>query len=663
MGAATEGAAPAGRAPPAGTRLGQARAAAHARTARGAAAPGRRRKRGSGPSGSARHRAPPFGPASAGCSSSAAAAAPLADAARPSPYTPPTRRRRCTTDTTGRRGGRSRPCGPRSRICAWRHIADLALRAQELGDVIPLWYGEGDLITPAFIREAAKAALDAGLTFHIPDMRGHPPLVEALAEYQSALHGIPFGTDRSTVTPGGMQAVHLAMTAIAEAGRNVVFPEPQWPNIANAIHLSGAEARGVPMAWQNGRWQLDLDRLFAACDARTRAIIFSSPANPTGWVASEAELRALLDFSRRRGVWIIADEVYARLYFRGRAAPSILPLADPEDLVMTVNSLSKAWAMTGWRVGWLTHPPSIAARIGAMVQYMNSGTAGCCRPPRQWRCARARGWWRRSAPAPPPASPPPTEILGDHPAVELPARPEGGMYVFFRLRGVEDARQACRTVLEKAHVGLARGICSARPGGVSCACASCGRRDRCARRWCAWRRRWAERQARVPAGEGRRILQQPGTWPLPARCGVIRPRLFALLFLLLAVAPAPAGATTMREAEAAIAAAYAEYRAALFCSNQNDRAGTEAAIDAFAAAWSRLAEAWHHSPPPQYAKDPEFPATVDRVGRIAARGARLRRPRCRRRARDPGSHSRRTRRPARATAWWCSPTMSTPITR
>lgn len=344
------------------------------------------------------------------------------------------------------------------------NIADLALRAQELGDVIPLWYGEGDLVTPAFIREAAKAALDAGLTFYIPDMRGYPPLVEALAEYQSALHGIPFGTDRSTVTPGGMQAVHLAMTAIAEAGRNVVFPEPQWPNIANAIHLSGAEARGVPMAWQDGRWQLDLDRLFAACDARTRAIIFSSPANPTGWVASEEELRALLDFSRRRGVWIIADEVYARLYVRGRAAPSILPLADPEDLVMTVNSLSKAWAMTGWRVGWLTHPPSIAARIGAMVQYMNSGTAGVLQAAAAVALRQGEGLVaeiRARAAAGIAAT---YEILGDHPAVELPVRPEGGMYVFFRLRGVEDAQQACRTVLERARVGLAPGHLFGPPG-------------------------------------------------------------------------------------------------------------------------------------------------------------------------------------------------------
>lgn len=152
---------------------------------------------------------------------------------------------------------------PQIRDPRMENIAGLAHRARELGDVIPPWYGEGDMmVTPAYIRDAAKAALGEGLTFDIPDTRGHRPLFEALSDCQSGLHGIPFGLDRSTVTPGGMQAVHLAMTAIAEAGRNVVCREPQWPNIANAIHVSGAEPRVVPMDYRDGRWVLDLDRLF-----------------------------------------------------------------------------------------------------------------------------------------------------------------------------------------------------------------------------------------------------------------------------------------------------------------------------------------------------------------------------------------------------------------
>ena len=254
-------------------------------------------------------------------------------------------------------------------------IADLAIRARELGDVIPLWYGEGDMVTPPFIREAAKAALDEGQTFYIPNMHGYGPLNEALAGYQTRLHGRDIPVSRTTVTPGGMQALFMALELLVDTGTNVVYVAPQWPNIHNAIHLVGGEPRPFSLDF-DGDWKLDLDGLFAACDARTRAIFLSTPSNPTGWTASREEMLALLEFSRRTGIWIISDEVYGRLYFDAPVAPSILQIAEDGDRVLSVNSFSKAWAMTGWRIGWLTHPSGVADQIGAMTQLMNSGTSG-----------------------------------------------------------------------------------------------------------------------------------------------------------------------------------------------------------------------------------------------------------------------------------------------
>ena len=254
-------------------------------------------------------------------------------------------------------------------------IANLALRARELGDVIALWYGEGDMVTPAFIRDAAKAALDEGLTFYIPNMRGHGPLNEALSEYQTRMHGQPIPIARTTVTPGGMQALYFALELLVDTGTNVVYVAPQWQNIHNAIHLIGGEPRPFALDF-DGDWRLDLERLFAACDARTRAIFLSTPANPTGWTASREELLALLEFSRRTGIWIISDEVYGRLYFDDVVAPSVLQVAEDGDRVLSVNSFSKAWAMTGWRIGWLTHPSGVADQLGAMTQFANSGTSG-----------------------------------------------------------------------------------------------------------------------------------------------------------------------------------------------------------------------------------------------------------------------------------------------
>jgi len=338
------------------------------------------------------------------------------------------------------------------------NIADLAMRAREIGDVIPLWYGEGDLVTPDFVRDAAKAALDAGMTFYIPDMRGLPALSTALAAYQTALHGVALAPERSTVTPGGMQALLLALQLVLDPGQNAVYLEPQWPNIRNLVHLCGGEPRGVPMRMADGDWALDMAALARACDARTRAIIFSSPANPTGWVASQDDLAALLAFARARGIWIIADEVYARLYRDAPAAPSILQVAEPEDLVLTVNSFSKAWAMTGWRVGWLVHPASLATTVGAMTQYMNSGTAGMLQAGAlaaltegEALVATMRGRCLGGIDMA-------YEVLSRLPGVGLPRKPRGGMYVFFTIDGQPDSRAAARHILEVARVGLAPGL-------------------------------------------------------------------------------------------------------------------------------------------------------------------------------------------------------------
>lgn len=345
---------------------------------------------------------------------------------------------------------------PQVRDMRTDHIGNLANRAKELGDVIPLWYGEGDMVTPAFIRDAAKAAFDAGLTFYVPDMRGFGPLIEALSDYQTAIHGRPIPVSRSTVTPSGMQALYIALSLLVDLGTNVVYVAPQWPNIHNAIHLVGGEPRPFSLAFDTD-WRLDLDGLFAACDARTRAIFLSTPSNPTGWTATAGEMQALLDFSRRTGVWIISDEVYNRLYWDGGTAPSILQIAEDGDRVLAVNSFSKAWAMTGWRIGWLTHPSAVADQLGAMTQYVNSGTpaaiqAGAAAALRQGEPLVAAIRQKTKA-----GLDLAYDRLGQVNSVILPEKPRGGMYAFFAIEGEADARRACAAILEKARVGLAPG--------------------------------------------------------------------------------------------------------------------------------------------------------------------------------------------------------------
>ncbi|ORE93787.1 aminotransferase class I/II-fold pyridoxal phosphate-dependent enzyme [Aurantimonas sp. 22II-16-19i] len=338
------------------------------------------------------------------------------------------------------------------------NIALLAEKAGTVEDVIRLWYGESDVVTPEPIRRAATESLARGETFYVPQMAGHPALAAELAAYQSELHGLTLGLDRSTVTPGGMQAVHLALSLVLEPGTNAVYVEPQWPNIRHSIHLAGAQARPVALDLVDGRWSLDLDRLFDACDARTRAIVFSTPSNPCGWCASPDELEALVAFSRRTGIWIVSDEMYSRLSRTGRAAPSLLQHAGDEDLALCINGFSKAWAMTGWRVGWLNHPASIAPAFRAVTQYVNSGTA----PFVQAGALEALRSGEEAALAMRDRCVAGLEAvyarLGRSNAIRLPEMPEGGMYAFFPLtpEGV-DARQACLDLVSTARVGLAPG--------------------------------------------------------------------------------------------------------------------------------------------------------------------------------------------------------------
>jgi aspartate/methionine/tyrosine aminotransferase len=241
--------------------------------------------------------------------------------------------------------------------------------------VIPLWAGEGDLPTPAFICDGASRALAAGETFYTWQ-RGVPEIRAALARYHERQFGRAFSPERFFVTAGGMHAIQLAVSAVAGRGDEVLVPTPAWPNFAAALGVNGARAVAVPLAFGGDRWTLDIDRLGAAIGERTRAIFINSPANPTGWTATLDDLRAILDLARRRGLWIIADEVYSRfVYGAAPRAPSFYDLIGEDDRVLFVNTFSKNWAMTGWRIGWLAAPPVLGAMIENLIQYSTTGVA------------------------------------------------------------------------------------------------------------------------------------------------------------------------------------------------------------------------------------------------------------------------------------------------
>jgi aspartate/methionine/tyrosine aminotransferase len=256
-------------------------------------------------------------------------------------------------------------------------IGKVSLSALGEPDVIALWYGEGDLVTPAFIREAAKKALDEGKTFY-NSPRGMPELRKAICAYHRRTVGVDIDIDRISMPGAATLAVVTAMQCLIQTGDNVVLISPVWPSIFQAAQVVGAELRFCRLDedWKDGRWRLDLDMLFSLCDGLTKAIFVNSPGNPTGWVATRAEQQAILDVARKRGIAVISDEVYGTLIYDEHVhAPSLLQIADENDEVFVINSFSKPWAMTGWRVGWMVHPPALAEPMNVITIANNTGPA------------------------------------------------------------------------------------------------------------------------------------------------------------------------------------------------------------------------------------------------------------------------------------------------
>ena len=335
-------------------------------------------------------------------------------------------------------------------------IAEIS--ALGMGDpaVIPLWYGEGDLPTPGFIGAAATAAIEAGHTFYTYKA-GLPKLRAVIADYLSGLHARPVAAGRIIVTSSGMTALMLVAEALIDAGDNLVIVAPVWPNIAAAVSIMGGEPRLVSLdPAPGGGWRLDPERLFAACDGRTRGIFVNSPSNPTGWVISAGEIAALLEFARRRGLWLIGDEVYSRIAYGNRPAPSFLDQAEPDDQLIVVNSFSKNWAMTGWRLGWMVTPPDLLPEMEKLVEFNTSGSPTFLQHAAIVAIREGEDFIARFVARCRAARDVAIEALQTCRRVEV-VRPEGAFYAFPRIDGVTDSLEFAKEALRRTKVGLAPG--------------------------------------------------------------------------------------------------------------------------------------------------------------------------------------------------------------
>ena len=343
-------------------------------------------------------------------------------------------------------------------------IRQVANAGMGRSDVLKFWFGESDEATPAFIREAAIASLQLGETFYAHNL-GLPEFRDAIAAYATGLRcpgAATIGADRIAVTSGGVNALMLAVQALVDAGDEVVAVTPVWPNLTAQPLIMGARLRCVSLKPVAGEWQLDMAELLAAITPATKLLIVNAPNNPTGWTLSRAEQAMILAHCRQTGTWILADEVYERLYFDptpNGCAPSFLDVAAPEDRLVVAHSFSKSFLMTGWRLGWLVMPAAMTPHMGKLVEFNTS-----CAPVFIQRAGLV-ALQRTDDVTPQLVAHLKTcrdtlvPLLQALPGVDV-APAKGGMYAFFRLSDQDrfgDSLETAKRLVVEAGLGLAPG--------------------------------------------------------------------------------------------------------------------------------------------------------------------------------------------------------------
>jgi len=344
---------------------------------------------------------------------------------------------------------------PHSRI---RELGEIAM---SMDGVLRLYFGESNLPTPEYIKQAAIRALHEGYTYYTENA-GLPSLRRAIAENYRRLHAVELDPAREiVVTASGVQALNLGIRCALDPGDEALVLTPAWPNGSSSVMMANAQVRQVPQPLCGERYRIDFDALQSAVTVRTRLLLYTSPSNPLGWVATEDEQRALLEFARRHGLWLIADEVYDRLYYAGRElgdpVPSILRLATRQDAVMVVHSFSKSYCMTGWRVGWLVARGDLAAQATQLNEFIVSHAPSFAQRAGETALAEGEPELRRMLARLKENRDLCLAALAGIPGVTVP-KPDGAFYLFPRIAGLDDSFAFCRRLLEETRVGLAPGV-------------------------------------------------------------------------------------------------------------------------------------------------------------------------------------------------------------
>ena len=348
-------------------------------------------------------------------------------------------------------------------------MVKIATAAESMPGSIKLCYGESDMPTPAFICEAAHEAALGGHTFYT-HTAGYTALRDAIAAKVHQLHGVTYRPPEIMSTVGGSMAIYAAIRAFVGRGDNAVIVSPAYAIFSNGVIMAGGEPRPAPLAREGQRFRLDLDRISAAVDRHTRMLIVNSPSNPTGWMISVDEQQALAELAERHDLVILSDEVYERLIYDDKpkglsppeglsppVAPSFARVIDNKDRLVVVNSFSKTYNMTGWRLGWAQSSEATIRTMYKAVEFMTSnatamvqqaGIVALCDGEPYLEELRAHYARRREQVM---------ASLSPLPGVSLP-EPQGAFYAFPRIDGLTDSTAFALRLLEQTGLAVAPGV-------------------------------------------------------------------------------------------------------------------------------------------------------------------------------------------------------------
>jgi len=338
-------------------------------------------------------------------------------------------------------------------------------------DVINLGIGEPDYQTPDNIKQAAIESIQNGQASFYTPATGLPALKQAISQRIEADHGYHFDPSQIVVTNGAKLALFTLFQVIINPGDEVLLPVPYWVSYSEQVKL----ANGTPVEVGTDRQlRFTVADLEAQRTAHTKALVLNSPQNPSGLVFSRAELTAIVNWAVQHDVLVIADEIYEKLLYNGNQFTSVLELGDENmSHVVLINGVSKAYSMTGWRIGYAAGPKAIMAKMGVVLGHASSNPAAVS----QYAAIEAfggdqtsvetmrQGFEQRLNELYP--------LIKSLPGFKLPAgKPAGAFYLFpdvteaLRLAGYADAPAFCTAVLQDAHVGLVPGEAFGLPGHI-----------------------------------------------------------------------------------------------------------------------------------------------------------------------------------------------------